>query len=583
VTLTAPRPADALPELPPRPAPRPSNVAGGVAMVLLLVAGLWSVSSLGINLATIAQSLDNAVTFVRRMFPLDFPSFGETASLLAETLAVVFLATALSVLLSVPVALAAASSTTRGKVSRSTARTIIVLARAVPDIVLAIFFLRVFGLGAAAGVLAMGIHSVGMIGKLYADALEELDDGPRQSVEAAGGTRGQQFLAALPQPLLPQLIATALHRFDINLRTSVLLGYVGVGGIGLAIADALRSLDYQRGMALALIVLLACVVLELISGAARAALLGRTGGSAGRTSWADRLWRSSAASDMPQNATRTQKAQQAQQAQQDAAEGAPERLTPPWTADRIRRFTSIAVVLVITVAAVRQVDISASSLWNGLLNLPDTLALFFPPSSGGAMDAMLTELGVTVKIALAATVLGAIPALPLGILAASNVTTNRAVRTVARVLIVVFRGIPELILAIIFVVISGLGAVAGTLALAVGALGLLSKLVADSLEETDTDVQDAVRATGATGTQVFLGATLRQAAPAIVAHTMYLLDTNIRSATLLGVVGAGGIGFLLLNAARVNQFDVVTMILLLMVAVVLAVEVLSLWLRRIVR
>jgi phosphonate transport system permease protein len=64
---------------------------------------------------------------------------------------------------------------------------------------------------------------------------------------------------------------------------------------------------------------------------------------------------------------------------------------------------------------------------------------------------------------------------------------------------------------------------------------------------------------------------------------MYLLDTNIRSATLLGVVGAGGIGFLLLNAARVNQFDVVTMILLLMVAVVLAVEVLSLWLRRIVR
>jgi phosphonate transport system permease protein len=92
-----------------------------------------------------------------------------------------------------------------------------------------------------------------------------------------------------------------------------------------------------------------------------------------------------------------------------------------------------------------------------------------------------------------------------------------------------------------------------------------------------------VRATGATGTQVFLGATLRQAAPAIVAHTMYLLDTNIRSATLLGVVGAGGIGFLLLNAARVNQFDVVTMILLLMVAVVLAVEVLSLWLRRIVR
>lgn len=106
---------------------------------------------------------------------------------------------------------------------------------------LAIVFLRMFGLGATAGILAMGIHSVGMVGKLYADAIEELDDGPRESIESAGGSRGQQIFSAIPQVLLPQIVATALHRFDINLRTSVLLGYVGVGGIGLAIADALRT------------------------------------------------------------------------------------------------------------------------------------------------------------------------------------------------------------------------------------------------------------------------------------------------------------------------------------------------------
>ena len=134
-----------------------------------------------------------------------------------------------------------------------------------------------------------------------------------------------------------------------------------------------------------------------------------------------------------------------------------------------------------------------------------------------------------------------------------------------------------------FVVISGLGAVAGTLALAVGAVGLLSKLVADSLEETDREVQDAMRTAGASEVQVFFSATVRQAAPAFIAHTMYLLDTNIRSATLLGVVGAGGVGFLLLNASRVNQFEVVTAILILMVVVVLLVEALSMWLRKVVR
>lgn len=545
---------------PARPAPSVNTVAAGLVFLGLLVAGAWSLHSLGINVATIADSFGNAVDFGRRMFPLDFPPPGETLSLIGETLAIVFLATLMSVVLSIPVSLAAARPTTRGRFSQGTARTLTVLARAIPDLVLAIIFLRMFGLGPAAGILAMGIHSVGMIAKLYSDAIEELDDGPREALEAAGGTRRQQIVAAIPQALLPQMIATALHRFDINLRTSVLLGYVGVGGIGLAISDSLRVLNYQRGMALALLVLLLCIVIELISGAIRAAIMNRSGGAVVGGTWVDRVFnrgRVTGAGDVT--------------------------LAPPWTPARIRRFGAIALVGVLTVLSFMRVDLSWSAIWEGLADLPRTLALFFPPSTGGALDTLLEQLLVTIQIALAATTLGAVLAIPIGVLAARNVVANRWVHSLFRVVIVVVRGIPELILAIIFVVISGLGGVAGTLALAVGAVGLLSKLVADSLEETDTDVQDALRAAGATESQIFFSATLRQAAPAFVAHTMYLLDTNIRSATLLGVVGAGGVGFLLLNASRINQFDVVTMILILMVAVVLVVEALSMWLRRTVR
>lgn len=545
---------------PTRPAPSSHSIAATAVLLGILGAGAWSVHSLGINVATIADSLGNALAFGRRMFPLDFPSAGETLALIAETLAIVFLATALSVVLSIPVSLAAAHPTTRGRFSQGTARTLTVLARAIPDLVLAIIFLRMFGLGPAAGILAMGIHSVGMVAKLYSDAIEELDDGPREAVEAAGGTRRQQIVASIPQVLLPQIVATALHRFDINLRTSVLLGYVGVGGIGLAISDALRVLNYQRGMALAILVLLLCIVIELISGSIRAAIMKKSGGAVVGGTWVDGLLnrgRVTGAGDVT--------------------------LTPPWTLGRIRRFGAGALLLVLAVLAFARVDLSWSSLWNGLANLPATLALFFPPSTDGALDSLIGQLLVTIQIALAATFLGALLALPVGVLAARNVVANRWVHGIFRILIVIIRGIPELILAIIFVVISGLGGVAGTLALAVGAVGLLSKLIADSLEETDTDVQDALRAAGATQMQVFFSATGRQAAPAFIAHTMYLLDTNIRSATLLGVVGAGGVGFLLLNASRINQFDVVTMILILMVAVVLLVEALSMWLRRTVR
>ncbi|AGS33685.1 hypothetical protein B841_01010 [Corynebacterium maris DSM 45190] len=554
-TLTSPQV-----RAPERPRPNASVIVAGVVLLALVVAGAWSIASLGINVATIASSLDNAVAFLDRMFPLDFPPLGETLGLIFETLAIVFLATALSVALSVPVALAAARPTARTRTSQGVARALIVLARAIPDLVLAIIFLRMFGLGATAGILAMGIHSVGMVAKLYADAIEELDDGPRESMASAGAGRRQQIVSAIPQVLLPQLIATALHRFDINLRTSVLLGYVGVGGIGLATAEALRTLNYQRGMALALIVLALCIVIELISGGIRAALMRSADGGITGGTWVDRALnrgRVTGVNDVT--------------------------LTPPWGLARIQRFATVALLIVFTFLSLWQVDVSWSALGQGLFNLPETLALFFPPSAGGSMAALMGQLLVTVQIALAATLIGAVIAIPIGVLAARNVVANPYVHGFFRTVIVVVRGIPELILAIIFVVISGLGGVAGTLALAVGAVGLLSKLVADSLEETDVDVQEAQRTAGATPVQVFFSATLRQAAPAFVAHTMYLLDTNIRSATLLGVVGAGGIGFLLLNASRVNQFDVVTMILILMVAVVLIVEGLSMWLRRVVR
>lgn len=555
--LTASRPH---PTIPPKPRQSVNNIAAGIVLFLLLVAGVWSIQSLGINPTTLINSFDNAVNFLGRMFPLDFPPPGETIGLIVETLSIVFLATFLSVVLSLPISLMAAHPTTRGRFTQGGARAVIVLARAIPDLVLAIMFMRIFGLGATAGILAMGIHSIGMVAKLYADAIEELDDGPRQAVESSGATTRQQIWAAIPQKLMPQLIATALHRFDINLRTSVLLGYVGIGGIGLAISESLRVLDYQRGMALALIVLVLCIVLEMISGAIRKALMNKAGGSITGGTWVDRML-----------------ARDNRAGQQEL------RLTPPWTGERVTRFASALLIVVLLVASLGIVDIDWRGVVMGVSNIPATLALFFPPSTGGAGESILTALVLTIQIALAATLIGAILAVPIGVLAARNVVRNRYVHGFFRGLIVVVRGIPELILAIIFVVISGLGGVAGTLALSVGAVGLLSKLLADSLEETDTAVQDAHRALGATDVQVFFSATLRQAAPAFIAHIMYLLDTNIRSATLLGVVGAGGVGFLLLNASRINQFEVVTMILILMIAVVLFVEMLSMWLRRTVR
>ncbi|MFJ7072107.1 phosphonate ABC transporter, permease protein PhnE [Streptomyces sp. NPDC098781] len=561
-----------------RTAPRPR--AGGLVALLVMAAltgfACWAFADLRINAATLVDSASNAADFAGRMFPLDFPPPAELLRLCGQTMAVVVCATLLSVLLSVPVAVLAAGNTTPHPSARFAARGVVVLARAVPDVVLAIVFFRVFGLGALTGVLAMGLHSVGMVGKMYADAIEQIDEGPRTAVRATGAGRLQQLVSGVLPQVLPSLVANALHRLDINLRISVVLGFVGVNGLGFEIAGALNALDYRRGMALALVVLVLCVLVELVSGAIRRALL-RGADTGGRKRGA-RTRRGTGGRTAPVPAGASLAA--VPSAVGPAAE---RRVGPPWNARRVRRTAYAGVTVLALVASVWGAGLAPGQFFGALGNIGGTLGLFWPPQTGGIMPVLLSDLFDTIKIAFAATLIGAVLALPIGALAARNVAPSPGTAAVFRVVVVLVRGIPELVLAIVFVVITGLGAVAGALALGVGAVGLLGKLVADSLEEVDPGVEAAVRATGAGRWQVFCSATLPQAAPAFVGHVLYQLDVNIRSATLLGIVGAGGIGFDLLNASRVLDFGVVTTVLLMVFATVLAVELLAVWLRRVVR
>lgn len=520
--------------------PKFGPVAGTLALLALLAVSAWAVGDLRINIATLVDSADNAVDFAGRMLPLDFPPIGELLSLTGQTLAIVVCATLLSVVLSMVFAVLAAGNTTPHPTARFGARAVIVAARALPDVVLAIVLFRVFGFGALAGILAMGLHSVGMVGKLYADAIEQIDEGPRSAVRAGGAAGGQELVAGVLPQVLPALVATALHRLDINLRVSVLLGFVGVNGLGYAISTSLQQLDYRRGMALALVVLILCILVELLSGAIRKALL-----------------RPTVTIPVPHR---------------------PDQTSPQWTFARLRRTGYLALTVIAVVASIWGAGLSASQFFGGLGNLGRTVRLFWPPEF---ISGLFEDLWETVEIALAGTLIGAILAVPLGVLGARNVAPR--VARGFRMLIVAVRGIPELVLAIVFVVISGLGAVAGALAMAIGSIGLLSKLIADSLEEVDAGVEEALRATGASRWQVFFSATLPQAAPSFVAHVLYQLDTNIRAATLLGIVGAGGIGFDLLNASRVLEFGAVTAIIIVVFAVVMIVELLAVWLRRVVR
>ncbi|MFI1975861.1 phosphonate ABC transporter, permease protein PhnE [Streptomyces wedmorensis] len=543
-----------------------------LSLLALVATACWAVVDLRINIATLVDGFHNAVAFAGRMLPLDFPPLADVARLAGQTLSTALCATLLALLLSIPVSLLAARNLTPNRYVSGAARSLIVLARAVPDVIMAIAAVRIFGLGATAGIIAMGLHSVGMVGKLYADVLEETPEGPRRALRSAGSSYPQELTSAVLPHVLPSFIATALHRLDVNLRSSVLLGFVGVGGLGYEIAQSFQRLDYRRGMALALVVLLLCLVMELLSGTIRRALLPHT-----RTTRARRRTTTTGTQESTTTGTKATPT-----TGKDG--GGPSRpasaISPPWTAARIRRWIYGTVTAAVLVAAVRGAELSPHQLLAGLGQLPTVLGHYLPPTAPGGMAGLLDALWVTVKTALAGTLLGMALALPVGVLAAPNVSPWPRLSPAFRTLTVAIRGIPEIVLAIVLVVITGLGPVAGALALAVGSLGFLGKLTADSLEELDPAPTRALTATGASPLQVFFAADFPRVLPALLGHVLYQFDVNIRSAALLGVVGAGGIGYELLNAARVLEYGLVTTTVLLLLTTTLLLEAFSTWIRR---
>ena len=572
-----------------RPRPPPATVAAASVLVALLGLALWSLFSFGFTASSFTESLGKVGPFLHRMLPLGFPPAGELAQSIATTLSIVLVGTALSALLSIPVAYISARNTSPRPWLVPVGRAIGVVARAVPDVILAMLFTLLFSLGALPGILAIALHSVGMISKMFADAIEQIDEGPRNAVRATGASRAQEFWSGVFPQVLPSWVATFLHRSDINLRASVLLGYAGVTGLGYDMWLKLQYTDYRHAMAIALVILLLCVAFELVSTAIRSRMLQpgqarvRPGARAARAGAAAGASPDGAAEDSSARPATVPPAS-VRPAPGDRSAAIAAASHRPWTRDRLTAAAgrlAIAAILVLAIAGSHARWLDLVTFWR---NIPLIADRAWPPSFGPRTWPMVRgALFTTVQIALIATLLSGIMALVVAPLAARNVAPNAAVRGLARGVLLAIRAVPELILAIVLIILSGLGQQAGTIALAIGGLGLLGRLVADSLEETPPGPETAVRAAGSTRLQVFFAATFRLNIPALIGHALYLFDTNLRAATLLGIVGAGGIGYYLIDASRVSRYDQVTALVAVLIALVLVVEGIAVVTRRALR
>jgi len=238
---------------------------GQSALVLgIILVASWYVGLFSFN--TLANGIPAMGTLLGESLPPDFTNVADWIAPLIDTLAMSIAGTAIAVTVSVPLAFLAARNTSPHPVVFQITRTILNGLRSVPELIMGIIFVAAVGFGALPGVLALGLHSIGMVGKFFAEAIEHVDEAPIEAADAAGATRLQVLYHAVLPQVLPQFADVSIYRWEYNFRASTVMGMVGAGGIGFELMGSLRIMQYQEVSAILIVILVMVTLVDSLSG-----------------------------------------------------------------------------------------------------------------------------------------------------------------------------------------------------------------------------------------------------------------------------------------------------------------------------
>jgi phosphonate transport system permease protein len=261
--------AQRYPEVWRRRTPRESIAAWlSVAAVAFLAA--WSVSALEIEWAFFADAHEQAADLMRRMWPPRWSYLPSIVKPLLETIHIATLGTAIGLVFSIPIAFLAARNTTLNGFTWALGRALLVASRSVNTVIWGLVFVAIFGPGPLAGVAAVAARSVGFLAKLVAEAIEEADEGPVEAIRATGAGTGQVYLVGILPQVIPVILGTTVYRWDINIRESSVLGFVGAGGIGLQLYASINQFAWQQVLVVLLAILAVVLLSEAVSAYVRA-------------------------------------------------------------------------------------------------------------------------------------------------------------------------------------------------------------------------------------------------------------------------------------------------------------------------
>ena len=247
--------------------------AGGRDWIAMAAAALalgwvlhWSASGVQLSWGELAAGLPQIADFASRTWPPDTAILQRLVAPAVETLQIAVWGTLLAIPAAVLLSFLAARNLQSNRWIHQGTRQVLNVVRSINELILALVFVSAVGLGPFPGVLALAVHGAGMLGKFFADAIEEIDQGPLEALRATGARPLQVVVFGVLPQVLTAWIAVVLYRFEVNLRSATVLGMVGAGGLGFELVSSLKLFRYQQTATCILVITVMVIAADLVSG-----------------------------------------------------------------------------------------------------------------------------------------------------------------------------------------------------------------------------------------------------------------------------------------------------------------------------
>ncbi len=489
----------------------------------------WGGTAYGVNfgLFRILSGMPDMLNLLGRMFSPELSYISEAMPRLLETVEMALVSTTLGVLTGVLIALLTAKNTTPHRIISQTLGPLLTFFRTIPNLIWAAMLVTVFSVGKFPGMIALTITAVLITVKLLREYIETLNKNRLQGVESVGGSKIQVLRFAVLPAIFEHSLSVYFMVLEINIRSATILGLVGAGGIGQILWRDLNHLRYDNLATLIILLFVTILIIDFISLALRKNV--------------NKFY-------IPRTSIASFKLQQQ------------------------KKWGGVMVLLIAGFLWLFfSLEITPERLLLGLGSGRDML-LRMVQIDVSYLPRLLEGLLESVYIALFATITGGAGAVVLSYFTAYNTAPSPGVAMILKGAVNLLRTFPPIIVAIIFFRGVGPGPLAGAMALGIYTLGVMTKLYSEVIESTGPGIQQSIMVTGSTNLNSYRYGILPETFPNFISLMLYRLESNIRTSTILGIIGAGGVGTLLSTNITWRNWERVGLLILGIALLMILIE-----------